>query len=294
MTHKITPFLWYDDNADEAAKLYVETLQNAELLDVQRYSEVGSNGTGKVMAVTFRLGSLEVTAFNGGPYYKHTPAFSFFVECESEEELDTAWSRLSEGAAVLMPLAEYPFSERFGWLNDRFGLSWQLSLTGTPQTVTPFLMFVGDAYGKSGEAAAFYTSLFEHSRIDRVVQYGEAEGEPSGSVAVTSLTVAGLPLRAMDSGAPHPFTFSPAASLFIRCEDQAEIDRLWDALIAGGKAHQCGWLDDRYGVTWQVASERLLELLRDPDQERVRRVTAALEPMEKIDLPALERAYAGE
>lgn len=154
------------------------------------------------------------------------------------------------------------------------------------QKIVPNLWFDTEAE----EAAEFYVSLFDDSEILEVVPYGEAgPGEP-GTAMVVSFRLAGQEYVAINGGPQFPFT--EAVSLEIRCEDQAEVDRYWDALTAdGGEESQCGWLKDRYGLSWQVVPSRWVELATGPDQRKVNAAMQAMFGMKKLDIAELERAY---
>lgn len=159
--------------------------------------------------------------------------------------------------------------------------------------ITPCLWFAGEAE----EAAAWYASIFPSSRITSTDRFqgdpGPEGGPQPGDVLTVAFELAGQPFVALNGG--HGFQFSEAVSFMIACADQAEVDHYWDRLGAGGdpNAQQCGWLKDRFGVSWQVIPTRLYELLADPDPERARRTTAALLAMKKLDIAELERAAAG-
>lgn len=154
--------------------------------------------------------------------------------------------------------------------------------------ITPCLWFDGTAE----EAARFYVSLLPDSRIDSVLPYTveTPSGSPGDTMLVT-FTLAGQSWLALNGG-PH-FQFSPAVSFIIDCADQTEVDRLWDALSEGGSLGQCGWLTDRWGVSWQIVPAVVPRVMQDPDPEKVRRVTAAIMEMTKLDVAAIEKAYAG-
>ena len=155
--------------------------------------------------------------------------------------------------------------------------------------ITPHLWFTKGAE----EAARLYTSLLPDSRIDSVFTLPvDSPSGPPGSVKIVEFTLAGQPFMAMDAGPLDPFNH--AISFIISCDDQAEIDRLWAALSDGGQPEPCGWLKDRFAVSWQIVPARLNEMMRDPDRERVKRVSQAVLTMGKIDLAALERAAAGD
>lgn len=286
---KITPFLWYDDAAEEAMTMYASLLENSDLVDASRLQVESPQDTAKPTIVTARLAGREVQAMNGGPGHPHTPAASLFAGCETVEQVDRLWEGLSEGGMALMPLDAYPFSERFGWVADRYGVSWQISLTSEKQSLTPFLMLTGENVGKAEEAVGFYTSLFPDSGVDNVAK------DEQGHVMMGNFRLLGEPFILNESDYDHGFTFTDAFSFFVSCETQEEVDTLWEKLTAeGGEPVMCGWLKDRYGVSWQVIPERLMELMGDPDTEKAGRVAQAMLGMVKIDIAGIEAAYAGE
>jgi predicted 3-demethylubiquinone-9 3-methyltransferase (glyoxalase superfamily) len=295
---KITPYLWFDDQAEEAANFYTSIFKNSKIGDVTRYSEASAEVSripeGSVMTLTFQIEGQEFVGLNGGPAFNFTPAISFFVSCESEDEIDDLWGKLSDGGEMLMPLDHYPFSEKFGWLNDRFGVSWQLNLAASTQKITPFLMFVGDQHGKAEEAMNLYTSLFENSSIGGIERYGEGLEEPEGTVMHARFTLAGQEFMAMDSSIKHAFSFTEATSFLVSCKSQEEVDELWEKLTEGGEEQPCGWLKDKYGVSWQIIPTALLDMLSDPDPEKSERVTKAMLQMRKIEVEGLKKAYEGE
>lgn len=155
------------------------------------------------------------------------------------------------------------------------------------QKITTFLWF----NDKAEEAAKFYVSLFKNSKIDTVGRYGDAGPGPRGSVMTVNFTLDGQQFIALNGG--PVFSFTPAISLFVNCETQEEVDRLWDKLLEGGKPDRCGWLKDRYGLSWQILPTALGKLMSDPDPQKSRRVMEAMLKMDKIDSRKLEEAYAG-
>jgi predicted 3-demethylubiquinone-9 3-methyltransferase (glyoxalase superfamily) len=239
------------------------------------------------MTADFQLEGQSFTALNGGPQFHFTPAMSLFVSCTKEKEVDTLWRTLSEGGKVLMELQKYPFSEKYGWLTDRYGLSWQLNLGGRAKRISPFLLFVGKQHGKAEEAIKYYASIFEGSTIDQMERYPAGREEPEGTVMHARFSLAGEELMAMESAGKHDFTFTPAVSLFVSCKTQEEVDELWEKLSAGGQKGQCGWLEDRYGVSWQIIPTVLGELLRS---SRSKPVMEAMFKMTKIDIRKLQEA----
>lgn len=292
---KITPYLWFDTQAEEAMTFYTSVFDNAKIVSIHRYPYGPLDGPmkgmeGKVINGVFELAGQRFMALDGGPAFKFTPAISFFVNCESEGELDRVWGKLSEGGAVLMPLQKYPFSEKFGWLEDRYGFSWQLNIGARPQKITPFLMFVGEQHGKAEEAMKFYTSLFANSGIEHIMRYNAGD---AGTVKHAVFRLSGQEFMAMESNRGHSFTFTEATSLFVECESQEEVDHFWYQLSADPNAEQCGWIKDKYGVSWQIVPTAVLELLRDSDPVRSRSVFDAVLQMKKIDIAALKQVYEG-
>jgi predicted 3-demethylubiquinone-9 3-methyltransferase (glyoxalase superfamily) len=156
------------------------------------------------------------------------------------------------------------------------------------QKVTPFLWFDNQAE----EAARFYTSVFKNSRLGEIGRYGEGGPAPAGSVMTVTFTLDGQEFIALNGG-PH-FKFTEAVSFFIRCETQQEVDEFWEKLSEGGEKSRCGWLKDRFGLSWQVMPTALGEMLQDKDPRKSRRVMEAMLQMEKLDIERLRRAYEQE
>jgi predicted 3-demethylubiquinone-9 3-methyltransferase (glyoxalase superfamily) len=156
------------------------------------------------------------------------------------------------------------------------------------QKIAPFLWFDG----KAEEAAEFYTSVFKNSKMLHIARHGEAGPGPKGTVMMATFQIEGQEFMALNGG--PTYTFSPAISFFVNCETQAEVDELWDKLSAGGREVQCGWLQDKYGVSWQIIPKALMELMKDKDPVKSQRVFKAMLQMTKIDIEGLKRAYRGE
>jgi predicted 3-demethylubiquinone-9 3-methyltransferase (glyoxalase superfamily) len=213
-------------------------------------------------------------------------------------DVDALWARLSPGGQVLMELGEYPFSECYGWLQDKYGLSWQLiSTSGAEYTqmITPVIMFVGRVVGKAEEAVKFWTSALRPSSVDYLQHYGPGE-EPDkdGTLKYGAFTLFGQEFGAMDSAHDHRFSFNEAISFIVHCDNQAEVDDYWEKLSAVPEAEQCGWLKDKYGLSWQVVPTVLGEMLSKGTREQVDRVTQAFLPMKKLEIARLQEAYSGK
>jgi predicted 3-demethylubiquinone-9 3-methyltransferase (glyoxalase superfamily) len=290
--HKVRPHLWFDKEAVDAAGFYCSTFPDSKVTDVTTLHDTPSGDTD---IVSFELFGQPFMAISAGPLFTFTPAVSFLVSCTTKEEVDTFWKALSKGGAALMPLGSYPFSERYGWTQDRYGLSWQLMHAGEGeprQRITPTLMFVGDVCGKAEEAIRFYTSVFPNSEIGPVQRYGSDEPpEAEGAVKYSRFTLEGQEFGAMDSAQAHDFSFNEAISLLVTCDSQEEIDHYWSSLSAVPEAEQCGWLKDRYGLSWQVTPSAMDDMMRTGTKEQIARVTEAFLQMKKFDIAALQQAY---
>jgi predicted 3-demethylubiquinone-9 3-methyltransferase (glyoxalase superfamily) len=297
---KIVPHLWYDGEAETAVRHYVDLVPGSAVGSIVRYPEAGreihGQEPGSVMTVDFRLGDTELLALNGGPHFKFTPAISLFVVLEDRGAVDRLWQGLIEGGTARMPLDRYDWSERYGWVEDRWGLNWQVALgkhADVGRTATPSLLFGGKSAGNAGPAIEHYVSVFPGATVDGIMRYDGSGKDPAGTVVHGQFRIDGQAIMAMDS-VEADFPFNEAVSLLVNCEDQAEIDRLWAALSAVPQAEACGWLRDRFGVAWQIAPRVLGEMMTSGDRAAVERVTAAFMKMKKLDLAALERAFAGE
>ena len=190
----IQPCLWFDNQAEDAAKFYTSVFENSRIGRTVRYGRSASKASGQpedsIMTVEFELENLTFLGLNGGPHFKLNPTMSFFVGCESEKEIDTLWSKLSKVAR--MELGKYPFAKKYGWCEDRFGINWQLIQSPRKQKIAPALLFANARYGKAEEAVKFYVSQFPHSKIEML-----AKDEKTNAVLHCSFTLAGQAFVAM-------------------------------------------------------------------------------------------------
>lgn len=300
---KIIPNLWFDSEAEEAVNFYTSIFNNSGINSVTRYPEVGQEihqrEAGSVMTVNFELEGYQLLALNGGPHFKFNPSISLFVMCRSEAEINRVWNKLSTGGNVMMPLDSYDWSAGYGWLQDRYGLSWQLMLDdeeySPEQRICPLLFFTGNSHGKAERAIEFYTSVFENSKIEGIQKYEKEDKNDYalGTVKHAQFQLFGETFMAMDSGMENDFPFNEAISFIVQCEDQQEIDRYWEQLKAGGdpQAQQCGWLKDKFGISWQVVPVGMEQLLNNPDKEKANRAMEAMLKMKKIDVDQLTMSY---
>ncbi len=291
---RITTHLWYDKEAGEAARFYTSVFKGSKVKDT---TILHNTPSGDVEMVTIELLGQEFTLISAGPLFKFNPSVSFLVACRTKGEVDALWRRLSEGGSPLMELGAYPHSERYGWVQDRYGLSWQLMYMGDRKMgprITPTLMFVGERAGRAEEAIEFYASVFDDAKVGGIVRYSALEGpDREGTVKHAALTLERQEFAAMDSALPHEFGFNEAISFMVHCDTQEEIDHYWGRLSADPSAEQCGWLKDKFGLSWQVVPTAMEEMLKDKDVEKLARVTAAFLKMKKFDIAKLREAYEG-
>ncbi|HXX23430.1 MAG TPA: VOC family protein [Terriglobia bacterium] len=292
---KITPCLWFEKGAEEISNFYTSIFKDSK---VENTATLHNTPSGTVDIVTLRLAGHRFSLLVVGPLFKFTPAVSFLIACETKEETEELWNKLCQGGRPLMDFGEYPFSEKYGWTEDRYGLSWQVMFMGgrkIESKITPMLMFVGKQCGKAEEAIRFYGTVFSNSRIEDILRYGEGEKpDTAGSIKHAAFMLEGQRYAAMDSAYPHAFTFNEATSFMVQCETQHEIDYYWGKLSADPSAEQCGWLKDRYGLSWQIVPAALREMLKDKDDRKLARVTEAFLKMKKFDIESLKRAYKRE
>lgn len=282
MTQKIVPNLWCD-RAEEAGAFYASVLRAASSETTSHYPDDVPDWqgpfAGQPLTVDVVIDGFRIVLINAGDAFRPNPTVSFLLnfdpllfgadEAAARAALDQTWRGLSDGGRVLMPLQEYPFSPRYGWVEDRFGTSWQVMLTdpaGDPRPfVIPQLMFTREVTGRAREAAGFYASLFDDSAVGLVAEYPEPSGPAAaGDVMFGEFRLAGQWFSMMDSGVEQPFGFTNGVSLEVLCDGQDEIDRLWAALSADPGAEQCGWLADRYGLSWQIVPADMGELMTRP------------------------------
>jgi predicted 3-demethylubiquinone-9 3-methyltransferase (glyoxalase superfamily) len=296
---KIVPFLWYNDNAEEAVAHYTAIFRKSGIEKVVPFTEAGAKAAkrpeGSVMTASFELAGEQFAAINGGPVFKFTPAVSLYVSCETEDEIDRLYGELSPDGSVLMPFQKYPFSEKYCWITDKFGLSWQLNLEQREQKITPALLFINKQAGRAEEAINLYTSIFTDSSIKYMARYEAGEEGIEGAVKHATFSLNGQDFIAMDSHTNGDFSFNEAFSFVVNCETQDELDYFWQKLSEGSdeKAQQCGWLKDRFGVSWQIVPTILAKLLGSADREKSERAMQAMLKMKKLDIEKLQGAYDG-
>ncbi len=281
MTHPLYPCLWFDGKAKEAADFYCAAFSNSKITH------------DNPVVVNFELDGCTIMGLNGGPVFKPNPSISLFVMCETDEEINSLWAKLTEGGFIMMPLDKYDWSERYGFFQDKFGVSWQLmkgTYSSVNQKITSCFLFVGGSYGKAEAAVNYYTKVFPASSISGIKLYEESEGaEMAGKVKHSQFILNNTVFMAMDGFGQHEFAFSEGVSLVVNCDTQDEIDYYWNTLTSdGGAESMCGWLKDKFGVSWQIVPSMIGELMSDP--EKGQRVMQEVLKMRKINIGTLVKA----
>lgn len=280
MKKQITPCLWYNHQAKEAAALYCSVFEKSKI-------------TSQSPIVTeIEVSGQRFILLDGGPMYQPNPSISFYYICENIEELEIIWSAFSKEGNIMMPLDKYPWSEKYGWITDKFGISWQLALGNigeAGQKITPCLLFTGKQYGRVDEAIEHYTGIFNHVSIDGILRYGANElPDTAGKVKHSQIVVDGQKFMLMESAAEHKFTFTEGVSLTVYCETQKEIDEYWEKFTESGEESMCGWLKDKFGVSWQIIPTMLGKIMSDP--AKAGKAAQAFMSMRKLNIEQIVQA----
>jgi predicted 3-demethylubiquinone-9 3-methyltransferase (glyoxalase superfamily) len=284
MSQKIIPSLWFNGNAQEAVDLYVAAFPDSSIISKSHYPNTTEEGladfqqdmAGKVLTIEFELAGYRFTAINADAEFKPNPSISFMLnfdpsqDDQAREHLDELWNTLIEGGEALMPLDSYPHSEHYGWVKDKYCITWQLMLTnpsGEPRPfIVPSFMFTNENSGRAEEAIHYYLSVFRDAKLGNLVHYPEgSETDTTQSVMFADFQLEGQWFAAMDSGSAHDFGFNEGISLQIFCKDQAEIDAYYDELSKVPESEVCGWCKDQFGISWQVVPENMDQLLQRPN-----------------------------
>ena len=280
MNNSIYPCLWFDGKAKEAAVFYNGVFSNAKIISENPIVSI------------FELHGKKFMGLNGGPMFTINPSISMFVSCADDAEIEKYWNRLTEGGMVMMPLDKYPWAEKYGWVKDKYGMTWQLmidDLSQVSQKINTAFLFSNKQFGKAKEAIDLYISIFPNSTAHHQELYKEGEGQPVGYLKFAHFTLNGELFAAMDGPGDHAFEFGEGLSIVVDCDTQEQIDHYWNALTSdGGKESQCGWLKDKFGVSWQIVPTILGKLMSDP--EKSPRVMQAFMKMKKFDIEGLLNA----
>lgn len=280
MKKQITPCLWYNNQAKNAAAFYCAVFSDSKIT------------TQSPIVTEINISGQKFVLLDGGPMYKPNPSISFYYVCEQAKDIDLIWKELEKEGTVLMPLGSYPWNERYGWITDKFGISWQLALDNVSkvgQRITPCLTFSGPLYGHVDEAITYYSSIFANNRIDEVLQY--PVNAPLGimdKMKHAKITLNNQKFILMESGHHHNFSFSEGVSLSIYCDTQQEIDYYWERLTENGEESMCGWLKDKFGVSWQIIPTILGKIMGDP--AKAGKAVQAFMSMRKLNIEQIIQA----
>ncbi|MEK6782314.1 MAG: VOC family protein [Bacteroidota bacterium] len=278
MKNSIYPCLWFDGQAKAGAEFYCSLFKNSKVI------------TDSPMVVNFEIEGQKFMGLNGGPMFRFNPSISLFVTCETDDEISTLWNKLLEGGSAMMPLDKYEWSEKYGFLQDRFGVAWQImkgKFSEVNQKITASLLFVGDQYGRAEHAVKFYTEVFPQSSIQGILLYQKDEPQ-YGKVKHAQFLLNEKVFMAMDGAGDHKFQFNEAFSFVVECDTQKEIDYYWTTLTEEGQESRCGWLKDKFGVSWQIIPAIIGQLMSD--SQKASRVMQAVMTMNKIDIETLKNA----
>lgn len=275
MNNRIYPCLWFEGDGVEAAAFYTDAFPDCTVLEQNP------------MVIMLAFSGQKLMLLNAGPGFKKNSSISFFVLYETVEEVESTWNKLHQGGTVLMPLDEYPWSKKYGWIQDKYGVSWQLSygkIEEVGQRITPTLMFNSANNGRAAEAIDFYCSLFHDSGITGVLKYSIGE-DIEGNIKHAQFHLGSYVMMAMDSSLLDHSTFNEGISMVVLCDTQDEIDHFWNSLTKDGQESQCGWLKDKFNVSWQIIPSILESLMKDPKTSGA--VVNAFMKMRKFEIEKL-------
>ncbi|WP_105114626.1 VOC family protein [Streptococcus suis] len=284
----IIPHLWYDTEAKEAAAFYVDLFGGK----IDWTYTITDTPSGDADLVQFQLGDMTLSAISAGPYFKLNESMSLMVSVGDKAELTRLYEALSDGGHVLMPLAEYPFSPYYVWLEDRFGLSWQLSYA--PDLDKPYqfdicLLFSQDQVGLAQPMLDYYKDKLPQAHLGRLSYYGEGEA----AVAAAKLNYAELfigdqKIIAMDHGYGGVASFNEAFSFMVYVDSQEEAESWYEKVSAVPEAEICGWAKDQFGISWQIVPRILMEAYDSASPEKVKAVNAAVMTMKRLDIATIQ------
>lgn len=280
MKNNIYPCIWFDGTAHEAASLYCSVFPKAKIT------------METPLVVQFDIEGQRFMGLNGGPTFRPNPSISFMAWYDDEAPIRQAHDLLTAGGTIMMDLGTYPWSELYSMIRDRYGVCWQLyygKREDTWSAFVPTMMFNRQMTGRAEEAMHFYTGLFPDSSVGSILRYGPGQKDKEGTIQHAQFTIDGHLFACMDSAVDDGYSFDEGLSLVKECDTQEEIDHYWYSLTAdGGNESMCGWLKDKYGVSWQIIPRQIGQLMMDP--ERGQAAMDALLQMRKIDIHLLMAA----
>ncbi|HEM2825871.1 VOC family protein [Streptococcus suis] len=284
----IIPHLWYDTEAKEAVAFYVELFGGK----IDWTYTITDTPSGDSDLIQFQLGDMTLAAISAGPYFKLNESMSLMVNVASKDEVTRLYQALSEGGRILMPLGEYPFSPYYVWLEDRFGLSWQLSFA--PDLDKPYqfdicLLFSQEQVGLAQPMLDYYKDKLPQASVGQLSYYGEGEAAvEAAKLNYAELLVAGQKMIVMDHGYGGEASFNEAFSLMVYVDSQDELNFYYDLLSAVPEAEMCGWVKDQFGISWQIVPRILMEAYDTASPETVKAVNDAVLQMRRLDFDQIK------
>lgn len=280
MKKDITPCLWFNNQAPEAASMYCTAFKNSKI-------------TSQSPIVTeIDVAGQKFILLDGGPMYKPNASISFYYICEDAQELELIWDTFSKEGTVIMPLDTYPWSKKYGFITDKFGIAWQFALgkiSDVGQKITPCFLFTGKQYGMADEAIKLYASIFENTTVDGILRYSADElPETEGKIKHAQISFDGQKLMLMESADVSGIAFTEGVSLTVYCDTQEEIDYYWNAFTDSGEESMCGWLKDKFGVSWQIIPTMLGKVMSDP--AKAGKAAQAFMSMRKLNIEQIVQA----
>lgn len=281
--------LWFDGQALPAAEFYKKVFKNVEIEQLTSYAKAGQDihqqEEGTLMTVAFSIGKQKFLGLNGGPVFKFTPSFSNFVFCSSVAEAERIWSELSVNGKVRMELAEYPWSKKYGWTTDRFGVEWQIMYSEGRDEVLPAFLFVDRLFGQGQRAIDFYVKHFTQSSVDHI-----STNDKNNSILFSQFTLGEQKFVLMEGEGAHGHSFNEAYSIIIECDTQDEIDLHWEGLSKGGMQSDCGWLKDSFGISWQIVPKQMSQWLKSATSLQFESFMFSMLQMKKLDIAKLRQS----
>lgn len=282
MKKQITPCIWYNNQANEAADLYCSAFSDTKI------------AARSPLVTELSISGERLILLDGGPMFQPNPSISLFLIFETSKDFEKAWETLKKEGSIIMPADKYPWAEKYGWLTDKYGVSWQLSqgkLSDVGQRLTPCIHFSGDQDGRAEEAIEHYSSIFNNSSVDGILRFeaNDPEGE-KGKVKHAQIVLDGSKLMLMDTSSEHKF--SEGVSLTVYCDTQDEIDHYWESFTESGSESMCGWLKDRFGVSWQIIPSVLDRIMSDP--AKAGKAAKAFMSMRKLNIEQIVQASMAE
>lgn len=269
--------LWFNNNAKDAVNFYCSVFEDSIIV------------TETPIVMSFKICGEKMMALNGGPMFSFNPSISFFIFCKTEDEINKIWKALSTDGKLLMPLNQYAWAKKYGWCTDKFGVNWQVMLDEEllhQQKIVPSLLFTNTVAGEAEQAIHLYTSLFNNSKILVINKYKANEEQPEGYIKYARFALNNKELSVMDNTDTQPHYFNEAISFVVECDTQKEIDYYWENLIAnGGQESKCGWLKDKFGVSWQIVPTILSTLMSNAEKAPI--VLQSFLQMKKFDIATL-------